>query len=97
MLHAMSIWLQKRGGLIIHCAGRGLRLQVEGIVAGEAHFHESSTALHGVETGADEFPVEENVARRGHEIDVVQLGLKNLCISADGAEIQLTGALPADQ
>src|SRR5271169_483111 len=41
--------------------------------------------------------IEKNVSRRGHQVDIVQLWLKNLRVSADGAKIELAGALRANQ
>src|SRR5271163_4660938 len=97
MLCAMGIGLEKSGRLVVDDAGGGLRLQVKGIRAGEAHFHQAAATLHGIKASADEVSVEKNIARRGHQVDVIQLGLKNLRVAADGAEIELAGALCADQ
>src|SRR5580704_14122434 len=97
VLHAVGIRLQKGNSLIIDDAGGRLRLQVKRIGTGEAHFHQASAALHGIETGADEVSIEKNISRRGHQVDVIQLGLKYLRVSADGAEIELAGALSTDK
>src|ERR1700731_1732003 len=51
MFYAVGIRLQILRGLIIHRAGGGLRVQIEGIVAGEAHFHSTFSAAHAVEAG----------------------------------------------
>src|SRR5580692_11384930 len=97
MLRAVGIGLEKSGRLIIDDASGGLRLQVKGIRAGKAHFHQAAAALHRIKAGTDEVSVEKNVSRRGHQVDVIQLRLKNLRVAADRAEIQLAGALRADQ
>src|SRR5208282_6019488 len=97
MLYTVGIGLEKSGGLIVDSAGGGLCLQVKRIRAGEAHFHQAPAALHGIKSGAHKIAIEKNISRGGHEIDVVQLRLKNLRVSADGTEIELAGALRANQ
>ena len=74
-----------------------MRLQVKGIVAREADLDEALAALHGIEAGADEVAVKEDISRSGEEADVGKRRLKNLRAAADGLEIQFAGALRADQ
>ncbi len=93
----MGIGLQVRGRLIVDGAHGGLRLQVKGIVAREANFDETLAALHGIEAGADEIAVKEDISRSGEEADVGQRRLENLGAAADRLEIQLAGALRADK
>ena len=95
-LHAVRIGLEESFGLIVDGAGGGLRVEIEGVVAGEVDFDGALAAAHGVEAGADEVAVEKNVARRGEEIDAGQSGLKQLRVAADGVEIELAGALRAN-
>ena len=64
----VRVWFEERFGAIVHSAGRCLRIQIERIGAGKAHFHQATAALHGVNTGANEIPVEENVAGGGSQI-----------------------------
>src|SRR5258708_2644182 len=94
---AVGIGCQVRGGLIVEGADGGLRLQVKGIVAREANFDETLAALHGIETGANEIAVKEDISRSGEEADVGQRRLENLGAAADRLEIQLAGALRADK
>ena len=63
VLDAVGIRSQESGGLIVHGAHGGLGFQIEGIVAGEADFDEAFAAFHGVEAGADEIAIEENISR----------------------------------
>src|SRR5713226_6135311 len=81
---AVGIRPQVRGRLIVDRADGGLRLEVKGIVAREANFDEALAALHGIETGADEIPVKENISRSGEETDVGQRRLEHLGATADG-------------
>lgn len=97
MLHAVRVRLEEGRSLIIDDAGGGLSLEVKGIVARKAHFDEAFAALHGIQAGTDEISIEENVSGGSHEVDVIQLRLKNLRVSADGAEIEFAGALRANQ
>jgi hypothetical protein len=94
---AVRIGLEIGGGLVINGAESGLRVEVEGIVAREANLDEAFAALHGVEAGADKVTVEENIAGGGHQADVIQSGLQDLGIAADGFEVELAGALRADE
>src|SRR6267154_4460219 len=94
----VRVWFEERFGAIVHSAGRRLRIQIERVGAGKAHFHQATAALHGVNTGANEIPVEENVAGGGSQIYPGQLRLQNLRAAADGVELQkLSSALGADQ
>src|SRR5260370_41842534 len=86
-----------RGGLIADGAHVCFCLEVKGIVAREANFDEAPAALHGVEPGADEIAVKENISRSGEEADIGECRLENLRASADGLEIQLAGALRTDK
>src|SRR5690242_4437897 len=65
VFEAMGIGLEKGFGAIIHAAGGGLRVEIERIVAGEAHLDESPAALHGVEAGADKVAINQNISRGG--------------------------------
>src|SRR5712664_3831056 len=82
---------------IVDCAHGGLRFQVKGIVAREAHLDEALATLHGIEAGADEVAVKEDISRSGEEADVGKSRLENLGATANGFEIQFAGALRADQ
>src|ERR1700757_297864 len=84
-------------GAIVHGAGGGLRIEIEGISAGEANFHQAAAALHGVNTGANKITVKENVAGGGNQVHVLQRRLQDLRATADGVEVQLTRALRADK
>src|SRR5260370_21802599 len=53
--------LKVGGGLIVDRADGGLRLEVKGIITREANFDEALAALHGIEAGADEIAVKENI------------------------------------
>src|SRR5580704_19339890 len=97
MLRAVGIRLEKSIRLIVDHTSGGLRLQVKRIRTGEAHFHQTAATLHGIKAGADEVSVEKNIPRGGHQVDVIQLRLKDLRVAADGAEIELASALRADQ
>ena len=97
MLAAVSVGLQEIRGLIVDGAAIGLRIQVEGVCAGEANFHEAAAAVHGVQAGADEVAVIKDVAGGGHEIDVGKGRLKDLRAAADGVEFELAGAESANQ
>src|SRR5579864_5647352 len=97
MFHAVGIRLQKSGRLIVDRAGGGLGVEVEGIISGETHFHQTLAALHGIETRADKIAVEKNVSRSGVQIDVGKPGLKNLRAAADGLEFEFAGTLGADE
>src|SRR5256885_12183774 len=59
---AVGVGLEKRGCLIVHGAHGGLRFQVEGVIAGETHFHKALAALHGIQSGADEISIEKDVS-----------------------------------
>ena len=74
-----------------------MRFQVEGVIAGETHFHEPLAAFHGIQTGADEIAVEENIAGSGAKIHVGKTRLEDLSASANGIEIELARALRADE
>src|SRR5215472_13885943 len=93
----MGIGFEKSGGLIVDCSGGGLGLEVKGIVAGEADFHQAFTALHGVEARGDKIAIKQNVAEVRGKTDVGQCGLQDLCATADRLKIQLAGTLRADQ
>ena len=64
----VGVGFEERFGAIVHSAGRRLRIQIERVGAGKAHFHQATAALHGVNTGVNEIPVEENVAGGGSQI-----------------------------
>src|SRR5882724_680864 len=96
-LDAVRIGLEEGGGAVVHGAQGGLGVEVEGIGTGEADFDETLAALHGVQTGADEIAVEENVAGSCEDADIIKRRLKDLSSAADGFEIQLAGTLRADQ
>ncbi len=74
-----------------------MRVEIEGIVAGEADFDEAFAALHGIDASADEIAIIENVAGSGHQADVGERRLKHLRAAADGGEFEFAGALGADQ
>src|ERR1700748_2351880 len=58
--HAMRVGLEKRFSLIVDRAGGRLRVEVEGVVAGEVDFDGALAAAHGVQARADEIAVEKN-------------------------------------
>lgn len=97
MPEAMRIGLEEGFGAIVDRAGGGLSVQVEGVVAGKANFDEAPAALHGVQAGADEVAIKEDIAGGGREGDVRQSGLQNLGAAADGAVLELARALRADE
>src|SRR5262245_33379532 len=84
----VRIGLEERFGAVVHGAQIRLGIQVERICAREADFYDAFAALHGVEAGAEEVAVIKNVAGSGHDVDVVQSGLKNLRVSADGGKFK---------
>src|SRR6202521_4325930 len=94
---AVGIRLQVCGCLIVDRAEGSLRLQIKGIVARKANFDEALAALHGIEAGADKIPIKENISRSGEETDVGKPRLQNLRATADGLEIQFSGALRANK
>ena len=94
---AMRIGLEESRGLIVHCAEAGFRLEVEGIVAGEADFDSALAALHGVKAGAYEISIKKNISRRCEKAHVGERRLKDLSAAADGFEIEFAGALGADK
>src|SRR5215471_17050236 len=93
----VSIRLEKVGSLVIHRTQIRVSVQVKGIVAGEADFNQASSALHGVNAGADKVAVIEDVAGSRHQIHVGERGLQNLCAAANGREFQLSGAQCANK
>src|SRR5262249_30874032 len=95
--HAMGIGLEVSRSLIVDGADGSLRIQVEGIVAGEAHFDQSLATVHRIQAGADKVTVEKNVASRGHQSDVAKRRLNNLSVAADGVKFEFAGALRANK
>src|SRR5207253_8543845 len=89
---AVGIRLEKSRGLIVYRARRGLRLEIERIIAREAHFHQALATLHGVKPGADEVAVEEDIAGGGAEIHIRKGGLEDLSAAANGIEVEFAGA-----
>ena len=96
-LDAVRVGFEERGGTVVHDAQGGLSVEVERVGTGEADFDEALAALHGVQTGADEIAVEENVAGSCEDADIIERRLKKLGSAADGFEIELAGTLRADQ
>src|SRR5215467_9063010 len=94
---AVRVGLQKGFGAVVDVAGRSLCVQVERIGAGEADFHQAAAAAHAVDSGADEIAVEEDVAGHGRQVHAAQRRLQDLRPAADGAEIELAGALGTDE
>jgi len=58
----VRVGFEERGGAVVDRAMVVWALKVERIGAGEANFDEALAALHGVQTGANEIAVEENIA-----------------------------------
>src|SRR5579863_3332411 len=93
----VRIGLQKLRRLIVYRTGEALGGEIEGIVAGEADFHETAAAVHGVNPGANEIAIVKNVAGHGHQVDAGQGGLKHLRATADGIEFEFTATLSANE
>src|SRR5712691_3228439 len=94
---AMRIRFEVGRSPIVDRAHSGLRLQIKGIVTREADLDEALATLHGIEAGADEVAVEENIPRSGKQTHVGKCRLENLSATTDGFKIQFTGALRTDQ
>src|SRR5271163_958610 len=81
---AVGIGLEEIGGTVVDGTGGGLRVEVEGVTSGEADFHDTFAALHGVDAGADKIAVKKNVSGSGEQLDVGELRLEQLRVAADG-------------
>src|SRR6266849_3961912 len=79
---AMRIRFEVCRSSIVDRTHGGLRLQVKGIVARKADLDEALAALHGIEAGAHEVAVKEDISRSGEEADVGKRRLKNLRATA---------------
>src|SRR5262249_7824615 len=97
VLHTVRIGLEVCFGLIVDRTGSGLRVEIERIVAGKVHLHGAFATAHGVDAGADEVSVEQNIAGGRKQSDVGEAGLQQLCVSAHRAEVEFSGALRANQ
>src|SRR3974377_2105075 len=87
---AMRIGFEESGSLIFDRASAGFRLEVEGVVAGEADFDQAFAAVHLIKTGMNEVAVVENVSGRGHQINVVQRGLRDGGTAGDRSEFKFS-------
>jgi len=97
VLALVGIRLYEFGSLIVHVSEKRVGIQIKGVVAGEVHLYNPAAAIHGVKARPDEIAVIKNIAGRGHQVDAAQRGLQNLRTATDGVEIELAGALGADQ
>src|SRR5690242_844530 len=68
--HAMRVGLQISLGLVVNGPCGGLRVQIEGVVPGEAHLHSAFPALHCINAGADEIAIKKDIACGGEEADI---------------------------